>query len=65
MTKLENEISELEEKIIKINEEMLSDEVAADYVKLTELQEEIAKINNEIEMKMLEWGELEEKYNTI
>ena len=61
ITKLEKEINELEESISKIKEEMLSDEVVADYIRLTSLQEEIERVNKEIEVKMAEWESLEER----
>ena len=39
---------------------MQKEELATDYIKLKELQDEIKKIEDEIEIKMLEWEELNE-----
>lgn len=58
INKLELEIEEKESEIRKLKEEMNSEEVSTDYVKLNELQERINNIEQEIEEKMLEWESL-------
>ena len=67
INKLEKEINEYEEEINRIQNEMLSEEISTDYIKLKELEDRIQELRNEIEMKMNEWeqlnNDLEEKEN--
>lgn len=58
INKLENEIAKREEKIVQIQQEMMSEEVCTSYTKLAELQEKVQKFENEIEERMIEWEEL-------
>lgn len=55
---LEKEISELENKIKLIQEEMSNPEIMADYIKLNELCQEMEENNDLLDMKMNEWLEL-------
>ena len=59
--KIEQEINDKEKKIQDIEKEMMKEEIASDYIKLNELQEDIQKINLEIEDKMQEWENLNNK----
>ena len=59
--KLEIEISNLENKIRMLEDELQNPENSSDYMRLTELQNEIQSINKEIESKMDEWANLENK----
>ena len=67
INKLEKKINEYEEEINRIQNEMLSEEISTDYIKLKELEDRIQELRNEIEMKMNEWeqlnNDLEEKEN--
>ena len=67
INKLEKKINEYEEEINRIQNEMLSEEISTDYIKLKELEDRIQELRNEIEMKMNEWEQLnnnlEEKEN--
>lgn len=56
--KLELEIEEKENDIKKIKFEMQSEDICTDYIKLKELQDKIEIIEKEIEVKMIEWEEL-------
>lgn len=56
--KLEQEIENKENEIKDLKEEMLNPEICTDYIKLKELQDKIESIEKEIEVKMLEWEEL-------
>ena len=40
---------------------MANDEISSDYLKLNELQNDIQKINTDIEEKMKEWENLNQK----
>ena len=42
---------------------MLQEEISTDYVKLKDLQDKIQELNSEIESKMIDWEELNEKIN--
>lgn len=55
---LEREISELEGKIKKIQEEMSRPEVIANYLELNKLCEEMEGLNFDLEQKMEEWLKL-------
>lgn len=61
INKIEMEIEEKENKIKNIQEEMLKDEYSTDYVKLKEMQDEIQDLNAQIDKKMVEWEDLNEK----
>ena len=61
ISKLEKEIEEKENQIKVLQEEMLKDEISTDYIKLKEIEDKIKVLNNEIESKMLEWEEWNEK----
>lgn len=61
ISKLENEISQKDEKIKSLEEEMQKEENCTNYEKLTEIQSNIAILKEEIDQKMLEWEELNEK----
>ena len=61
ISKLEREIAEKENEVKVLQEEMLQEEISTDYVKLKEIQDKIQSINQEIEAKMLEWEEWNEK----
>ena len=56
-----NQIEEKENQIKVLQEEMLKDEISTDYIKLKEIEDKIKVLNNEIESKMLEWEEWNEK----
>ena len=62
MEKLEQQINELENKVVYLKKEMEKEEYSTDYVKLKELQENIDNINKEIEEKILLWDEINEKF---
>lgn len=53
--KLEQEISESEEKLGNLEQQISSQEVASDYQKLGELTEQIKQLESEIELKLEEW----------
>ena len=56
--KLEAEIEKKENEIEILKDEMSSEDICTDYIKLKELQYKIAIIEQEIEAKMLEWEEI-------
>lgn len=58
INKLENEIAKREERMVELQQEMMSEEVCTSYTKLAELQEKVQKLENEIEERMAEWEEL-------
>lgn len=59
--KLEILLQECDEKIVKLEKELQSEEVVSDYVRLTELQEELMA-QEELNMSYLqEWDELQDK----
>lgn len=59
--KIERDITELENKVSKLNDELLKEEIYTDYEKLTQVQNEIQLLNNDIEKNMIEWEELNSK----
>ena len=61
--KLERDIDALENNANEINEQLSNECNYSDYEKLSELQAQIERINSEIEEKMSEWEELQEKLN--
>ena len=61
--KLERDIDALENNAKEINEQLSNECNYSDYEKLSELQAQIERINSEIEEKMSEWEELQEKLN--
>ena len=61
--KLERDIDALENNVNEINEQLSNECNYSDYEKLSELQAQIERINSEIEEKMSEWEELQEKLN--
>ena len=61
INKIEREIEQKEDEIKKIEKEMANDEISSDYLKLNELQNDIQKINADIEEKMKEWENLNQK----
>ena len=56
---LEANITECEEQIKKLNEEMVKPENTTDYAKLEEIQKEIAQLEEKVEDYMLKWSDLE------
>ena len=42
---------------------MKEETISTDYIKLNELQEEIQKTNEEIEIKLKDWEDLNQKIN--
>ena len=44
---------------------MLKDEYSTDYVKLKEMQDEIQDLNEQIDKKMQEWEDLNEKLTLV
>ncbi|MBO5349195.1 MAG: ABC-F family ATP-binding cassette domain-containing protein [Clostridia bacterium] len=56
--KLERDITELENKMADLNNELLKEEIYTDYEKLTSIQTEIQELNKKIENNMQEWEEL-------
>ena len=56
--KIERDITELENKVDELNEELLKEEVYTNYEKLTEVQNKIQNLNEKIENNMNEWEEL-------
>lgn len=56
--KIERDITELENKVTELNEELLKEEVYTNYEKLTEVQNKIQNLNEKIENNMNEWEEL-------
>lgn len=58
INKLELQIEQKENEIKLLNEEMQKEDICTDYIKLEELQSKINSIEKEIEVKMLEWEEL-------
>ena len=65
ISKLEREIAEKENEVKALQEEILQEEISTDYVKLKEIQDKIQNINQEIEAKMLEWEEWNEKLTIL
>lgn len=61
VTKLENEITEKEKEIEALNAEMLKEDVCSDYVELTKIQEKLKDVQAELDVKMQEWEEANEK----
>ncbi len=61
VTKLENEITEKEKEIEALNAEMLKEDVCSDYVELTKIQEKLKAVQAELDVKMQEWEEANEK----
>ncbi len=61
LTKLENEISETEEKLTLLNEQLNDPEVSADYEKLIKLTEEIDQTNICLEKLYEEWEEISQR----
>ena len=62
--KLENKIEEKEEQIRLLKEEMESEEICSDYIKLKEFQDKIDEIEAEVTGLLTEWEELSEKLLT-
>lgn len=60
MKKLEKAMTQKEELIRELEEEMLKKEVYTDYKKLNEIQEKVQKLKQEIDEDMEEWVKLEE-----
>ena len=56
--KLERDITELENKVAELNNELLKEEIYTDYEKLTTIQNEIQEMENKIDYNMNEWEEL-------
>ena len=56
---VEEEIAQTEEKIEEKNSEMLSPEVATDYVKAAEIAAEVDKLNAQLEELYEEWENLQ------
>ena len=56
--KIENEIEELEKENEIIKNKMLQNEISSDYVKLKELEEESNALQDKIDLKMIEWEDL-------
>ena len=63
LKKIENDISDFEEKISAKEEELHSDEVMNDYQKYNEITAELEGLNNQLEELMIEWEELSEEMN--
>ncbi len=57
--KVEEEISELEEKITVKETELQNPEIATDYIKLGEISDEIAKMNETLDTMYSEWEDLQ------
>ena len=60
LSRIETEISEAEERLEKLNAELLKPEVASDYAKIVELTGEIEKLSAAKEALEEEWLELQE-----
>ena len=58
--RLENEISETEEKLSALNEKLGTPEVSSDYEKLMEITDEISQTESALEVMYEEWEELVE-----
>ena len=58
INKLEVEIEAKENEIKKLKEEMQSEEICTDYIKLKELQDKVEILEKELEEKMTEWEKL-------
>lgn len=56
--KIERDISELENKITELNNELLKEEIYTDFEKLTKIQNEIQELNKKLEDNFNEWEEL-------
>ena len=63
INKIEKEIEQLENKVKELEENMKEESISTDYIKLNELQEEIQKTNEEIEIKLKDWEDLNQKIN--
>ena len=61
ISKIEKDIEEKENEIKILEQKMQEKEISTDYLKLNELQKEIQELNNDIELKIKEWEELNEK----
>ena len=58
INKLEVEIEAKENEIKNLKEEMQSEEICTDYIKLKELQDKVEILEKELEEKMTEWEKL-------
>ena len=63
INKIEKEIEQLENKVKELEKNMKEETISTDYIKLNELQEEIQKTNEEIEIKLKDWEDLNQKIN--
>ena len=61
ITNLETRLAEIESETAKLNDELLSEEVAADYKKTIEITERLAELEAEMEIKLNQWAEATEE----
>ena len=61
ITNLEARLAEIESETTKLNDELLSEEVAADYKKTIEITERLAELETEMEQKLNQWTEATEE----
>ena len=61
ITNLEARLAEIESETAKLNDELLSEEVAADYKKTIEITERLAELETEMEQKLNQWTEATEE----
>ncbi|MBQ6991682.1 MAG: ABC-F type ribosomal protection protein [Clostridia bacterium] len=68
MQKVEKEISEKEIKISELQQELLTEEIYTDYIKVMEINSELENLNKEIEEAFIKWEEFQneiEELNSI
>lgn len=65
ISKIEDMISEKENDIKVLQEELSQEKVYTDYLKVKEIQDKIDSLNSEIENNMNEWEEIQEKLNSL
>ena len=61
----EERIEEIEGEIARINEEMASPEISADYEKIAELSERLGELHNELDERTEDWAEASDKLEAL
>ncbi len=61
----EERIEEIEGEIARINEEMASPEISADYEKIAKLSERLGELHNELDERTEDWAEASDKLEEL